>query len=134
MLITVKRETLSPTCAGTMAIDGQPFGFTLELPWLDNKPRESAIPAGKYRIQITPSNRFKKMMLQIMDVPGRAGIRIHNANFATELLGCIAVGRKRYNEEHIGVGLAHVLMEKVAQAIDRGEVVTLEIENPGAAA
>ena len=31
-------------------------------------------------------------MYLVKDVPGRSGIRIHSANFASQLLGCISLG------------------------------------------
>ena len=53
---------------------------------------ETAIPYGRYELAITYSNRFKKMMPQILDVPGFAGIRIHNGNLATDSSGCLLLG------------------------------------------
>lgn len=50
------------------------------------------IPPGKYEIDLTWSNRIKRFYPVLLDVPGREGIRIHPANFATELLGCLAPG------------------------------------------
>ena len=39
------------------------------------------------------SNRFKRMMWEVLDVPDRAGIRIHSGNYAGDRLsdseGCI---------------------------------------------
>lgn len=130
MLIQIRREGLSPATFGTMQVDGEPFGFTLELPWLDNKPRESCIRAGTYPIALTWSNRWKKPMLEVVNVPGRSGIRIHNANFATELLGCIAVARRRVNDEHISQGIAQALFDLVRFALSEGKAVTLEILDP----
>ena len=64
----------------------------LELQWLDNAPQVSCIPTGDYKLKWTLSNRFKRHMWQVMDVPGRAGIRIHSGNYAgdklSDSLGC----------------------------------------------
>lgn len=65
---------------------------TLERGWLDNQTGISCIPAGIYNVTKTYSNRFKKPLYLINDVPGRAGIRIHPANFASQLNGCVALG------------------------------------------
>ena len=35
---------------------------------------------------------MNKFTYEVMDVPQRAGIRIHSANFTRQLLGCIALG------------------------------------------
>lgn len=90
---------------------------TLELPWKNNQSNVSCIPANKYLVKWTRSNRISKMHLdrwlkknpgktekdcpdaeknvftyEIFGVPGRAGIRIHSANYFHELKGCIAFG------------------------------------------
>lgn len=130
MLIQIRREALAPVTFGTMQVDGEPFGFTLERPWMGNAQMTSCIPAGPYRLAITYSNRFKKEMLEVLKVPGRSGIRIHNANFATELEGCIAVSLRRLNDEHIYRGVAHILMERVKKALSEGDTVVLEILDP----
>lgn len=56
---------------------------------------QTAIPYGRYEVAITYSSRFKKMMPQILDVPGFAGIRIHNGNFAGDTEGCVLLGMDR---------------------------------------
>lgn len=65
---------------------------TLELPWKNNAQKISCIPVGMYRCKFTYSRRFKLFTYEIFDVPNRAGIRIHSANFTRQLLGCIALG------------------------------------------
>lgn len=56
---------------------------------------ESAIPYGKYKIKMTYSPKYKRMMPQVMDVPHFTSIRIHAANKPTELEGCIALGENK---------------------------------------
>lgn len=65
------------------------FIKSIELPWRDNKRGASCIPMGEYKMRCTMSPRFGRMMWEV-DVPGRTGIRIHTANFARQLKGCIA--------------------------------------------
>lgn len=65
---------------------------TLELSWKDNQNRISAIPTGTYAVKMTYSPRFKKDLYLLENVPDRAGVRIHSANFASQLHGCIALG------------------------------------------
>ena len=64
---------------------------TLELPWRNNKKRASCIPEGVYEVTKRFSPKFKNHF-HILDVPNRSYILIHQANFVSELLGCIAVG------------------------------------------
>ena len=66
--------------------------FTLELPWNDNQPNISCIPKGTYNVVKRHSKRFKNHF-HILDVPGRSYILIHTANYVSQLLGCVAVGK-----------------------------------------
>jgi len=76
--------------------------YTIELPWINNKRNVSCIPPGRYRVEWTESRRFKKYTYQIMDVPGRSGIRFHVANYARELEGCIGTGMARHDIDKDG--------------------------------
>jgi hypothetical protein len=64
---------------------------TLELPWNDNKKKESCIPVGDYKVIKRSSEKYAQHF-HIQNVPNRDYILIHPANKRTELLGCIAPG------------------------------------------
>ena len=64
---------------------------TVELRWNDNIQGDSCIPEGKY--VVVPRNSPKHGdHFHITKVPGREFCLFHSANFAKELLGCIAPG------------------------------------------
>lgn len=65
--------------------------YTIERPWLNNANEVSCIPAGRYRCTRFTSPTKGDVWL-VNDVIGRSMIEIHAANFARQLLGCIAVG------------------------------------------
>ena len=65
---------------------------TMERLWVDNKSSISCIPTGRYLVRATISPRFGRRMYLLLDVPNRAGIRIHPANYPMQLNGCIALG------------------------------------------
>ena len=66
---------------------------TLELPWLDNHPFISCIPAGEYWIKRRWSPKLGNH-LKVLDVPDRTDILIHSLNFYTQTQGCIGVGKR----------------------------------------
>jgi len=71
---------------------------TLELGWHDNQKNISCIPSGAYKCRWTKSPLFSVnagvdvYTYELMDVQDRGGIRIHSANYYTQLKGCIALG------------------------------------------
>lgn len=52
----------------------------------------TAIPEGTYRLTLSMSNRFKRLLPELHDVPGFSGVRIHSGNTAEDSHGCIIVG------------------------------------------
>lgn len=97
---------------------------TIELPARDNAAGISSIPAGVYRCSWTFSNRFQRMMYQVMDVPDRTGIRFHAANlagdvdkgFKSELNGCIAPGIKRQDfDGQPGIGASVKALQRLEE-------------------
>jgi len=65
---------------------------TLELPYKDNQNSISSFTPGKYICKYTTSPSFGFKTYEITGVPGRAGVRIHAANYVSQLRGCIALG------------------------------------------
>ena len=57
-------------------------------------PERTAIPVGRYRVDITYSSRFKRMMLILIGVPGFSGIRVHGGNTHLNTEGCLLPGKK----------------------------------------
>ena len=53
---------------------------------------QTAIPAGRYKVVITYSPRFKKMLPLLLDVPGFDGIRMHAGNSNKDTEGCLLFG------------------------------------------
>ena len=99
MNIIIKRIFKGPDYTiGRLSIDGKYFCDTLEdtvrAPGV-KIPGKTAIPAGKYKIKLTESLRFKKLMPRLENVPGFTGVLIHAGNTAEDSGGCILVGKNR---------------------------------------
>ena len=82
------------TTIGVLTIDTNPFTcYTLEdRVRLTKVATQTAIPAGRYRVIITMSLRFKKLMPLLLNVPGFDGIRIHKGNTDQDTDGCLLLG------------------------------------------
>jgi Family of unknown function (DUF5675) len=71
---------------------------TLELSWKNNQHDTSCVPEGTYTCSYTRSEKFSAkeghdvFTYEVLNVPARGGIRIHSANFFSDLLGCVALG------------------------------------------
>ncbi len=81
---------------------------------------DKQIPALIYRIQVTMSPRFKRLLPLVCQVPGRAGIRIHRGTRPEHSAGCILVPPAQ--EQLL---TARLLAEQQAR-----EEIRLEIVNP----
>jgi hypothetical protein len=76
---------------------GTKLCYTLEDPVRVRKIKhQTAIPAGRYQLVITPSQRFRRRMPLLLNVPEFDGIRIHAGNDAEDTSGCILVGFDRH--------------------------------------
>lgn len=81
---------------GKMYIDGHFFCDTLEDVIRDVKiPNETAIPSGEYKVVLTMSRTFKRVLPLLLGVDGFTGIRIHRGNDAGDTSGCILLGENK---------------------------------------
>ena len=89
---------------------------------------ETAIPYGIYTIDLTYSNRFKKILPLIENVKGFEGIRIHPGNTAVDTHGCLLVGN---NTEKGMVSnskkVFEKLMTRLVDAHEMKETITIKI-------
>ena|SRR6185436_2115727 len=104
MTITLERKFKTPTSTeGNLYINGRWFAHTIE-DVVRAKPGEwhkdlkvyaqTAIPYGKYPVMVTWSNRFKRPLTGVFNVPDFEGIRIHNGTSEKSSAGCIIVSYK----------------------------------------
>lgn len=92
MIITLERHSYADAATlGALLVPNRKF-HTVERPWLKNRVNESCIPEGFYECRRVDSPRFGSTFEIV--VPGRSHILFHSANWASELLGCVALGMK----------------------------------------
>lgn len=77
---------------GVILKDGKPMFTTLEPSWKNNQQNVSCIPPGRYKCKKMFSNRFKKELFEIQNVPDRTVVEIHVGNSAIDTHGCILLG------------------------------------------
>jgi hypothetical protein len=105
--------------------------YSLELPWYQNRPNISCIPAGSYRATL---GTFKGSYpnYELHDVPERSAIEFHRANYTRELRGCIAPGERieveRGEPPFICVTSSKVAHDRVMAACGGGAEVRFVIE------
>lgn len=106
MILTVERRYKKPTYTiGILYVNGKFFSNTLEdtdrglnsdmsgSEIMSKKVYgKTAIPTGEYKVTLTKSLKFKKVMPYIDGVKGFLGIRIHSGNDASHTDGCLLVG------------------------------------------
>lgn len=86
---------------GKLFVDKLFFGETLE----DKDRRledggekvhgDTAIPRGRYKVTLSMSRRFGRIMPEIHDVPGFTGVRVHGGNTEANTDGCPLLGQHR---------------------------------------
>lgn len=117
---------------GALHLNGQYFCDTLEDAVRAEGvkvPGRTAVPAGRYRVELTESPRFKRVMPLLMDVPGFSGVRIHPGNCAADTEGCLLVGFNQVKGRlTASKATFQKLFEKLWAADQAGEEIWTEIK------
>jgi hypothetical protein len=141
MKLLLEREPSHLTCTlGSLYVNDEFECFTLEdvVREIPGVPVErwkikgkTAIPAGTYKLGVTFSQRFQRMLPILHDVPGFDGVRIHTGNTDADTEGCILVGTQLAEAESITYSRAafNALYPKLVDALGAGEDLTIEIRN-----
>ena len=144
MELQLKREKVAGrNTPGKLYIDNAYFCYTIEdVIRKDPKPEtpeneakvygETAIPAGRYRITITYSPKFRRKMILVNDVPGYTGIRIHGGRDHEDSLGCPLVGYKRMSNGKLTETLqaSAELFRQIDTALKERKEVYIAITDP----
>ena len=126
MEIKIKRlHRTEHSTIGELSIDGVFECFTLEDKEREIKIKgETAIAKGTYQVIINRSNRFKKLLPLLINVPNFEGIRIHSGNSNHDTEGCILVGRTRSQDF---IGQSRKAFDKLFKKMQKAENITITI-------
>jgi hypothetical protein len=137
MEIKVTREIFTPTCTlGKMYVDGVFFAHTLEDTFRNIQgditkkvSGQTCIDNGTYPVIVSYSNRFKKNLAELLNVPCFEKIRIHGGNTDADTEGCILIGEHTDNIGKIWECGAKV--QEITERIYRagGCMITIESMN-----
>lgn len=127
---------------GQLFIDGSYFCDTLEdctrdfnkdgdldEPGETKVPGETAIPFGTYDVIMSYSNRFKKIMPEVLNVKGFEGIRIHSGNIPAHTHGCLLLGvYEKDGRINRSLEMTGAVTKMIKEAINNKEQVKLTVE------
>lgn len=90
---------------------------------------ETAIPVGRYKIEMSWSPKYQRMMPRLLNVPQFTGILIHSGNKPEHTAGCILTGlNKEKGKVLYSKYYADTIRDKIMDAEDRGEEIWITIK------
>ena len=128
----VRSKSTTKSVEGRLYINGVFECFTVEdAERIVKIQNETAIPKGVYKVIMSMSTRFKRIMPEVLDVPGYTGVRIHAGNSSKDTEGCIIVGSINDRDDDDWVSGSIVardrLYAKLSKAFKAKEEITLEV-------
>ncbi len=88
----------------------------------------TAIPTGRYRVIMSHSPKFGKVLPEVLDVPAFSGIRIHSGNTPADTSGCVLPGlNQRKGQVLYSTKYTRIVIAKIEAAIAGGEAVWLVV-------
>jgi hypothetical protein len=137
-LKVIRKWISARTTIGELYLNDTFFSYTLEdtvrAPGI-KVHGETAIPEGEYKIQITPSNRFKRDLPMVFTecngyelINGGIsfkGIRFHGGNTHENTEGCILIAYKKLDSNTIQGSSERDLVKELKNY----NIITLTVEN-----
>lgn len=129
--ITLERSIFTDlSTIGDIFVDGDVFCKSLELSCRQkNHDGYMAIPPGKYEMTLSsePESELEKKfgyaLPLLNNVPGRSGIRIHPANYPSQVKGCIVPGLRIQKDAIFGSKKAFdMLVAEIRKRLKSGKV------------
>jgi hypothetical protein len=141
MQLTLTRTTRTDiSTIGELFIDDRFFcyaledfdrGLTSDMPLIVIKEKKvygkTAIPTGKYEVIMSYSEKFKRYLPLLLNVPCYDGIRMHNGNYATDTDGCLIVGTATGKDAVWNSRQALNMLLAKLTAVEKKEKIFIEI-------
>ena len=122
---------MNDTTLGELFINNQFFCYTLEDKIRDVKIKhETCIPAGTYEVIMNYSDRFKRPLPLLLNVPNFVGIRIHAGNSKLDTSGCLLLGSKVKNDKLVNSKMTVESFIELLKTTLPKEKVKITIINP----
>ena len=142
MKLTLTRITRTDkSTIGSLSVDGENECFILEdvdrslnnAMSLDDILKikvfgKTAIPAGSYQVAITYSDRFKKSLPLLLNVPGFSGVRIHSGNRPADTEGCLLTGEEKQMDSVSNSRSAFDKLFSKMEACSKNEKIIITIQ------
>lgn len=94
----------------------------------DKIKHKTAIPSGRYKVQLTYSPHFKRVLPELLNVPFFKDIRIHAGNTEDDSSGCIIVGMNKVTGKVLDSKITlDKLMNLLTPTLERKEEIYITI-------
>jgi len=128
MILRLERFAYTPLGTFGWLTAGTFTCYTVERPWVENKPFVSCIPEGCYDLAPTTFNRGGYRTLEVANVDGRTDILFHRGNTYADVQGCIALGTEFGPKgDMLGVWNSRVAWSQFVNAVGVDVSHTLDI-------
>ena len=139
-IVVVRFHTKEKYTIGKMYINGTYFCDTLEdtdrgltqemnLDIIDKIKvyGKTAIPTGRYRVELTKSKKFGRVLPLLYNVKGFEAIRIHRGNTDEDTLGCILVGQNKAVGKVINSAMAEQNLMDRLKEVEKNELIYITV-------
>jgi hypothetical protein len=114
----VRDEFTSQSTTSRVFVNGEQMFYGLEPAKRDPPYKPRAIPVGTYEVRNIYSDKHKRIVPHVVNVPGFQEIEIHIGNYPHDTEGCLLIGRTRSKDFVAGS----------AEAFDELYTLTLKAE------
>lgn len=139
LTFTISRTSTGPN--GTLGVFTAQVGeamvykcYTLEDPVRPEGVKvwgDTAIPAGKYPVSLRFSNRFRKELPGVQNVPGFEGILLHSGNDKLDTHGCPLLGTQlQAPQPKPRIGICAPAVSMVVSLLKKHGTAILTVKDP----